>query len=143
MTDQDRDTSLRWPPRPGDSLSKGRYLLLDRLSQGSFIEVWAGLDLDTERSVALKILAPQAAQDDEHLLAFEQEARTLAGPDHPGVVRLLALVGVEADGRRFFAMELLDGQAIHFGGRPLADVLGLFDKILEVLAHVHARAGAP
>ncbi len=140
MTDaQDRNAALHWPPRSGDTLGDGRYLLLDKLGSGGLGEVWAALEQATELNVAIKLLSPAAAADEDHLAAFEQEAAALARLDHPGLVRLLEGVDAAPGGQRYFVMELLDGRPMRLGGKPLDEVLGLFDKALEVLSFLHAR----
>jgi serine/threonine protein kinase len=61
----------------------------------------------TGRDLALKILPPALAAEEEFRLRFDREARALAGLSHPNIVRLHDY-GVERD-LMFLVMEFIDG----------------------------------
>jgi eukaryotic-like serine/threonine-protein kinase len=85
-----------------DELIGGRYRLDRPLGAGPMAEVWLAHDVELERPVALKLLAPTA--DDER---FGREARAAAALSHVNVVRLYDY-GREGD-RPFMAFEYLAG----------------------------------
>ena len=90
----------------------GRYLIDERLGAGGMGVVYAALDTELDRRVALKLLRPDRrgrvhAGGRERLL---QEARTLARLAHPNVVTVFD-VGVH-EGQVFVAMELIDGGSL-------------------------------
>jgi serine/threonine-protein kinase len=115
----------------------GRYRLEERLGQGAMSEVWAAVDLELDRRVALKLM--DAAADS---VRFEREARAAAGLSHPNICRLYDYG--EADGRRFIAFECLDGGTLESRlvlGRPLpdAETERIAGELAAALAHAHAR----
>jgi serine/threonine-protein kinase len=57
---------------------KHRYRLDDRIALGGVGEVWRGTDLVLRRVVAVKLLRPEYAQDEECLARFRVEGRHAA-----------------------------------------------------------------
>ena len=56
----------------------GSYEILDKLGEGGMGEVWRARDERLNRTVAVKILPPDLANDPLRRARFEQEARSLA-----------------------------------------------------------------
>jgi serine/threonine protein kinase len=76
--------------------------------------VFLAVDRKLERQVAIKVLPPDLAHDEQFVQRFEHEARTAAKLDHPGIVPIYA---VEAeDDLHYFVMKYVQG-------RPLDGVL--------------------
>ena len=98
---------------PSDpNLLKGtRYRLLGELGKGSSGLVYEALHLDLGRRVALKLLAPEAAHNNEGFEQFRREARTVAQLEHENIVTVYDF-GKTEDGRAFLAMELLRGDGL-------------------------------
>lgn len=120
----------------------GRYTLRGQLGVGGFATVYRAWDEGLHRDVALKVLHPHLAADPEIQRRFVAEARTLARLRHPNIITVFD-VG-EADGRPFFAMELIDGAtvaALSAGGRrlPLPEALPLLRDIAAALDYVHGH----
>ena len=67
---------------PG-SVLRHRYRLDGRIALGGVGEVWRGTDLVLERVVAVKLLRPEYAQDEECLARFRAEGRHAALLSHP------------------------------------------------------------
>jgi len=87
-----------------------RYRLLRELGKGAMGVVHEAQHLDLMRTVALKVL------DGERLgleaeRRFKVEARAIAQLSHENLVKLYEF-GVAADGRHFYAMELLTGESL-------------------------------
>jgi serine/threonine-protein kinase len=121
-----------------DSLIAGRYRLDRQIGSGGMSEVWAAVDLELERPVAVKLVAPDADP-----ARFEREARAAAGLAHPNVCALYDY-GL-AEGRRFMVLEYLPGGSLEnrlAAGQPLADddTRRIADEVAAGLAHAHARA---
>src|SRR5690349_18807054 len=64
----------------------GGYLVEASLGRGGMGVVYLARDDRLDRSVALKILAPEIADDTMLRARFLREARRVAGIDHPNVV---------------------------------------------------------
>ena len=87
------------------------FRLLSPIGEGGMGVVWRALDISLGREVALKFLPDALAGDRDRLAMFEREARVLAALNHPNIVRIYSVE--EGDGRRFLAMELVDGEPCH------------------------------
>ncbi len=99
-----------------DGTPFGRYQLLEVLGRGGMGEVWRAHDTSTDRTVALKVLRAQLAQDAEYQQRFRREAHTAARLNDPHVVPIHGFG--EIDGRLYVDMRLIDGRDL---GDLLAD----------------------
>ncbi len=90
-------------------LSGTRYKKLGALGSGSSGDVYEAEHLDLGRKVALKVM--HEACDPASVERFRREARAIAGLEHQNLVRLYDF-GTSADGCPFYAMELVDGEAL-------------------------------
>ena len=96
--------------------------------------MYRATDPRLQRDVALKVLPPEMASDEQRLERFRREARALAALDQPNILTIFSVE--EADGVHFFTTELVEG-------RPLSDLIperGLGAD--ELLAIVRTLAGA-
>ena len=92
----------------------GRYRVRRLLGKGAMGEVYLAHDPELGRDVALKVLPPELAGDEERLARLRREARALASLSHANVA---AVYGFEEHtGTRVIVMEAVDGE-------PLADKL--------------------
>jgi Tol biopolymer transport system component len=73
-------------------------------------EVYRASDERLGRDVALKILKPSLANDQDRLRRFEQEARAAAALSHPNIVAIYD-IGMH-DGAPYIVSELLEGQTL-------------------------------
>jgi len=93
------------------------------------------------RRVALKVIRSGLDSEDVRL-RFESERQALALMDHPAIARVFD-AGVTAEGRPFFAMELVDGVPItELADRERLDVgerLRLFVRVCEGVQHAHQK----
>ncbi len=97
------------PASEDSSLLPGtRYRLVRRMAQSEMGEVFEAEHVDLKRSVALKVL-PASKGSDAQLKRFSVEARSVANLRHENLVTLYDY-GLTADGRPYYAMELLDGE---------------------------------
>src|SRR6266704_7225950 len=65
---------------------EGKYKLERLLGKGGMGQVFLAHDLTLEREVAIKVLPPDVAQDDQVVRRFQQEAKTAAKLDHPNII---------------------------------------------------------
>jgi hypothetical protein len=61
----------------------GRYEIQSQLGEGGMGQVWRARDTRLNREVAIKILPPSFANDEDRLRRFEQEARAISALNHP------------------------------------------------------------
>jgi len=104
-----------------------RYELGSRIATGGMGEVWRGTDTVLNRSVAIKLLKAEYADDATFRSRFEIEARHAASLHHPGVAAVYDFgeagpAGGSTVHRPYLVMELVDGQplsALLLPGQPL------------------------
>jgi len=105
--------SERSAPGPGGfgpgSLIAG-YRLDEQIGRGGMAVVYRAWDSRLERRVALKILAPELARDDEFRQRFIRESRAAAAVDHPNIIPIYE--AGEATGVLFIAMRFVDGRDV-------------------------------
>jgi len=107
---EDRQTPVAGSGRSpdGDVKKIGRYTILGRLGKGGFGEVFLAHDDDLNRSVAIKVPRPERVSQPEDIEAYLNEARILAGLDHPHIVPVYD-VGRTDDGLCFVVSKLVEG----------------------------------
>ncbi len=121
----------------------GPYVLVSLLGRGGMGEVWIAerKDGQFEQQVALKLLT-RGTDSEGVRLRFLQERQVLAGLEHPHIARLLD-GGTAADGRPYFVLELVHGEAITAYCRrlrvSLEDRLRLVATCAEAVAAAHRR----
>jgi Protein kinase domain len=76
--------------------------------RGGMGVVYRATQLDLERPVALKLIAPQLAQDPSFRERFVRESRIAAAIDHPHVIPIY--YAGEQDGALYLAMRYVDGE---------------------------------
>src|SRR5215470_20316814 len=96
---------------PGTVL-RHRYRLDDRIALGGVGEVWRATDLVLERVVAVKLLRPEFAQDEECLARFRAEGRHAALLSHPNVAQVYDYAEKAPPVPGFLVMELVAGQSL-------------------------------
>lgn len=123
-----------WPELPGD-----RYEIVEPVGQGGMGTVFRARDRLLDREVALKVLRPELSGPDA-LVQLDREARVQARLEHPGVVPIHD-VGTLADGRVYYLMKLVRGDALDtfVRGATLQARLRLFLRVCETVAFAHAN----
>jgi hypothetical protein len=102
-------------------------------------DVYRAIDTRVGRTVAIKVLPPDAAAQSDRRLRFEREARAVARLNHPHICTLYD-VG-QQDGLEFLVMEYLDGETLGArlarGPLPLAEALKHAAALAQALARAH------
>lgn len=122
-----------------------RYRILRAIGSGGMGVVYAAEHVWTKRSVALKVLRAERAQNAQLAARFLREARVLSQLQHPHIVQVLDMGQDDSDGALFLAQELLDGEdlaAVLRAQRVLspAQAAAVLLPIVDALACAH-RAG--
>jgi tRNA A-37 threonylcarbamoyl transferase component Bud32 len=117
-----------------------RYRLLDVLGEGGMAVVYRARDELLDRDVAVKILRPQFAADDEFVRRFRQEARSAASLAHPNIAPIFDS-GVDGD-LQFIVMQLVDGPDLErvlagHGRMQVAEALRIAMAVAEALQAAH------
>jgi serine/threonine protein kinase len=109
---------------PGGHVDEARrYVLESRIATGGMGEVWSARDTVLDRSVAVKVLKSEYADDALFRTRFETEARHAAALHHPGIAAVFDYgQGTLDDGsgtpRPYLVMELVEGQPLSALLRP-------------------------
>lgn len=86
------------------------YKLQKLLGRGGMGAVYLAEDSRLGRLVAVKVLPPALAQDEQSLSRFRHEARAASAISHPNIAHIYEFG--ETDGRLFLAMEYVEGQTL-------------------------------
>jgi serine/threonine-protein kinase len=140
-------------PAPGDTLEMqlratlgGSYRLRHEISRGGMGVVYRADDLALERPVAIKMLRPELAQNDELVKHLRREAAMLARVHHPNLVQIYNFG--QAEGDCYFVMELVEGESLQRAierhreeqtHMPMAELLAVVDQIASALDALHER----
>jgi WD40 repeat protein/serine/threonine protein kinase len=124
----------------------GEFVLRERIGAGGHGTVYRCERRAFGRDAVVKVLRPPrkgAAEDDAEAARFVREAQLASRLDHPYSAHVYAF-GVEDDGVRWIAMELIHGVTLGAwlkarGPMPLAQFVALFEHIAEVVYAAHGR----
>ena len=117
-------------------LSGTRYQLEGEIGRGGLGVVYAALDNQLRRRVAIKVLDSTLPP-----LRLEEEARVIASLEHPAIVPIYE-TGTLPDGRAYYAMKLVAGQRLDrylHATLSLSERLRLIQRTGEALAFAHTR----
>lgn len=110
----DPDATYLGPPRPsainfalGTTIG-GRYEILQQLGEGGMGAVYKAHDREVDKIIALKVIRPELANNQEILQRFKQELVTAREVTHRNVIRIYDLG--EAEGVKFITMEYIQGR---------------------------------
>jgi serine/threonine protein kinase len=137
---------LRWVPPTPEHLQEmlPAYEILSLLGRGGMGAVYKGRQKSLDRSVAIKILPPEAGDDDMQFVErFKNEARTMAKMNHPAIVHVYDF-GETTEGQLYIVMEFIDGtdvaQMILSQGRlPEAHALSITAHVCDALQYAHTH----
>ncbi|WP_204283353.1 serine/threonine-protein kinase [Microbispora amethystogenes] len=128
------------PPLIGRRL--GDYTIEAIVGRGGMATVYRARDQRLGRAVALKVLAPQLAQDDRFRDRFVRESRLVASIDHPNIIPVYE--AGERDELLFIAMRYVEGSDMRKlvqseGPLPVGRANPLFAQIASALDAAHAN----
>ena len=119
----------------------GQFQIVDQIGSGGMGDVYRGYDASLDRYVAIKVLAPALARDEEFVRRFGAEATAAAKVSHPNVVPIY-FIGQDA-GYHFFAMQSSRGSRWLSVSReqrlPVAEAVAIIEQCLAGLEAAHAQ----
>ncbi|MDP7726512.1 serine/threonine-protein kinase [Mycobacterium sp. TY814] len=117
----------------------GRYRLIELIGRGGMGEVWRAFDTETQRVVAVKVLAANLASDPSFVQRFRREALAAAGLNDPHVIPIHHFG--EIDGRLYVDMRLINGRDLQSiiadGVMDPARAVMIIDQIASALHAAH------
>jgi serine/threonine protein kinase len=127
-------------PLSAGTVVADRWRAESPLGAGGMGAVWRGVDVATQRPVAIKTALAELADDAALARRLEREAKAQSFLKHPNVVEVLALDRL-IDGTVALVMELVDGQSLGdaLAAGPLAPrrALVIARQVLDALGHAH------
>ena len=91
-------------------LLAGRYELIEKIGDGGMAVVYKARDRLLNRFIAIKILKPEFAKDQNVIDSFRRESQSAAALSHPNIVSIFD-VGREGN-IHFIVMELIEGETL-------------------------------
>ena len=121
----------------------GRYQLSRIVASGGMATIYAALDLRLDRQVAVKVMHPHLAQDEQFVSRFIREAKAAASLSHPNIVSVLDQ-GWNQGGFPcvFIVMELVEGATLRDylheqGSLTVERALQIMTPVASALAAAH------
>lgn len=121
----------------------GRYQLTRVVASGGMATIYAALDLRLDRQVAVKVMHPHLAQDEQFVTRFIREAKAAASLSHPNIVSVLDQ-GWNQGGVPcvFIVMELVEGATLRDylheqGALSVERALQIMSPVASALAAAH------
>jgi DNA-binding beta-propeller fold protein YncE len=118
------------------------YRIESVVGRGGMGVVYRAADLRLERPVALKLVAPELAEDEVFRRRFLREPKLAAALDHPNVVPIYE--AGEHEGRLYLAMRFVDGSDMRTllrqeGGLPVDRSIAILEQVASALDAAHRR----
>ena len=88
----------------------GRYDIRSQLGTGGMGEVYLAQDTMLDRRVALKILPPNLAEDNDRMSRFVREAKSASALNHPNIITIHEIGDI--DDLHFIATEYIEGETL-------------------------------
>jgi serine/threonine-protein kinase len=119
-----------------------KYRIERLIGCGGMAEVYAAVNVRTERRVALKWILPILAKNREVMLRFRREALAAGRIVHPNVVAIFDVV--EHQRSACMVMELLDGEMlsdrlVRLGPMPFVEAVAIILPAMRGVAAAHAQ----
>jgi serine/threonine-protein kinase len=116
------------------------YRIERRLGEGGMGTVYLAVDTRENRRVALKVLPPHLAADDEFMTRFHAETLAMLRLRHENIVG--AYAAGKDDGRHFIAMEYCEGETLdrrleREGCLPSGEAVRIVTQVARGLKHAH------
>ena len=120
----------------------GRFTVKELIGKGGMGAVYRAYQLSMDRDVALKVLRPDLASNEEAVKRFLREARAASKLTSPHTITVFDF-GQTSSGLLYIAMELLQGRSLarlmEDEGHPIEwpRAVRIIDQVLDSLAEAH------
>ena len=116
------------------------YRILEVLGRGGMGVVFKALDTSLEKIVALKMIDPFLARDENFVRRFKTEAKALAKLENQNIVGVYALR--ETESGFFMVMEYVESQPLsqylqENGPFNITDTISITKQLLNAIGHAH------
>jgi serine/threonine protein kinase len=140
------------PARPADGLTYGPYRLLEKIAVGGMAEVFKAKRSGVagfEKIVAVKRILPHLSYNNEFVEMFVDEAKMVAGLQHPNIVQIFDLGRIGSS--YYIAMEYVHGADLRSILKrlkerelrmPLDVAVFIAGKVAAALEHAHQKKDA-
>lgn len=120
----------------------GNYRIQSKIAEGGMATIYRARDKNSKKTVALKVIKEEIAQDQVNKKRFINEGQIISAIDHPHIVKIFTQG--EDQGRLFLAMEYLEGITL---AQKLADpgpvaipfAVQIIRQVASALQAIHAR----
>jgi len=129
-------------PLLGQTLA-GKYLVAKLIKRGGMGAVYQGKHVLMDKTVAIKVLRPALAVDDDVVARFSREAKAASRISHPHAVSVTDF-GESENGIVFLVMEYLEGRTLKEiirseGAMPLKRVVEIIRQVTGALDAAHGQ----
>lgn len=117
-----------------------RYKIINEIGHGGMAIVYRAVDTMLDRSVAIKILLPEASNKERALKRFNREAKTLANLSQSNIVKVLDYG--EYEGSPYLVMEYVSGGTLSSRlGTPMpyAEAAAILAPVARALHYAHQQ----
>lgn len=116
------------------------YRILEIIGRGGMGVVLKALDINLDKIVALKMIDPFLAKNEEFVRRFQREAKALAKLENPNIVAVHALRKTEAG--FFLVMEYVESKTLsqylsERGAFTITEVVAITKQVLNAIKHAH------
>jgi serine/threonine protein kinase len=121
-----------------------QYLIEREIGRGGMAVVYRAIDIRLNRPVAIKVLPPDVAFNQDVRARFIREAQTAAQLSHPNIVPIYSVDEKEAGGLVYFVMAYVDGESLGVrltreGAWPIDRAVRVLRDVADALAYAHAH----
>ena len=120
----------------------GRYEIIELIGVGGMAEVYKGTDVYDNKTVAIKILKKEYAENEEFLRRFRNESKAISVLSHPNIVKIYDIGFSEKI--QYIVMEYIDGITLkeYIEEEKILtwkDTVHFVIQILRALQHAHDK----
>jgi serine/threonine-protein kinase len=132
----------RWPMDTTQGKVLGqRWICLEKIYEGAMSSVYRGVERQSQRPVAIKVLSEEKSQTTLWRERFEEEIQLLQRLDHPNLLQFLER-GCTTGDQPFFVSAWVEGQNLRdrLKGENVASIkplVSIMTGVVDALAYLH------